>query len=147
MRPIHSNCPSDSLPGPVSRRSLLKVIGAVLGGVLLDGCTAQSPAPTVSPLVTPSDPQTPWPTAAPSQVGIAQAATYEPKLVRKQVETLFDSLGGLQDIVKTGDKVAIKVNLVGGTQGNIPPAGTTAPESYVTHPEVARAIGELLLDA
>jgi uncharacterized protein (DUF362 family) len=81
------------------------------------------------------------------QVAVAQAATYDFPLVRRQVESLLDDLGGVQDIVKTGDKVAIKVNLTGGVKGNVPPPGTTAPESWVTHPVVARAIGELLRDA
>lgn len=145
MSPNHSEHHSDpqpSQPGKLSRRSLLKMMGVVMGGIILDGCSPQSPAPTA----TLQAPLTPWPTAAPSRVGIAQAATYDPKLVRKQVEVLFDGLGGLKDVVKTGDKVALKVNLTGGVN-NFPPAGTTAPESYVTHPEVARAIGELLLDA
>ena len=79
----------------------------------------------------------------PAQVGIAQASSYDPALVLRQVQNLFDSLGGLKDVVRPGDKVAIKVNLTGGVKGNIPPPGTTAPESYVTHPVVVRAMGEL----
>jgi uncharacterized protein (DUF362 family) len=79
-------------------------------------------------------------------VGITQANSYEPKLVRKQVESLFDSLGGLQDVVKPGDKVAIKVNLTGGVNTLPSPAGTSATESYLTHPFVVRAVGELLRD-
>jgi uncharacterized protein (DUF362 family) len=79
-------------------------------------------------------------------VAIAQAATYDYPLVRRQVESLLDSLGGVEDIVKPGDKVAIKVNLVGGIK-NAPPAGLTGPESWVTNPAVARAVGELLRDA
>jgi uncharacterized protein (DUF362 family) len=80
-------------------------------------------------------------------VGIVRASNYDPKLVRQQVESLFDSLGGLGDVVKPGDKVAIKVNLTGGVNTLPPPAGTTPPESYVTHPSVAGAISELLRDA
>jgi uncharacterized protein (DUF362 family) len=80
-------------------------------------------------------------------VGIARASSYDPKLVRQQVENLFDSLGGLQDVVKPGDKVVIKVNLTGGVKAAPSPAGTTPPESYVTHPSVTRAIAELLRDA
>jgi uncharacterized protein (DUF362 family) len=80
-------------------------------------------------------------------VAIAQAASYDPKLVRQQVEAVFDSLGGLQDVIKVGDKVAVKVNLTGGIHSAPPSAVATAPESYVTHPVVARAVGELLRDA
>ena len=65
----------------------------------------------------------------------------------RQVQTLFDGLGGLQDVVRPGDKVAIKVNLTGEIKGNVPPPGTTAVESWVTHPVVVQALGELLLDS
>jgi uncharacterized protein (DUF362 family) len=92
-------------------------------------------------------PLTPYPTAAPARVAIAQAASYDPQLVRQQVEAVFDSLGGLQDVIKAGDKVAIKVNLTGGINSASPPAVATATETYVTHPAVARAVGELLRDA
>jgi len=111
-------------------------MGALAGGTLLAGCRPLIPAPiaTIFP-------------AQRAQVGITRAATYEPKLVRQQVQSLFESLGGLKDVVRPGDKVVVKVNLTGGIKGGLPPAGTTAPESYVTHPSVAGAIGELLLDA
>jgi uncharacterized protein (DUF362 family) len=59
---------------------------------------------------------------------------------------MLDALGGLGDVVRPGDKVAIKVNLTGGTQAE-PAAGVPAVESYVTHPQVVRALGELLRDA
>ena len=58
----------------------------------------------------------------------------------------LDNLGGMGDIVSSGDRVAIKVNLVGGTHFE-PPPGLPAVESYMTHPEVVRALGQLLRDA
>ena len=119
----------------LSRRNFLKVMGAVIGGSLLASCRPLLPSPT-STAATPL-----------ARVGIAQAKSYDSKLVRQQVESLFDSLGGLQDVVKPGDRVVIKVNLTGGVKASPPPAGTTPPESYVTHPAVAGAIGELLRDA
>jgi uncharacterized protein (DUF362 family) len=65
--------------------------------------------------------------------------------VRRQVEAVFDDLGGLADVIKQGDRVAIKVNLTGGTSlqssGGLPPI-----ETYVTHPTVVRAMAELLRD-
>jgi uncharacterized protein (DUF362 family) len=62
------------------------------------------------------------------------------------VERLLDGLGGLGDVISSGGRVAVKVNLTGGTCFQ-PPAGVSAIESYFTHPEVVRALGELLLDA
>jgi uncharacterized protein (DUF362 family) len=79
-------------------------------------------------------------------VAIAQAPSYDRDLIRQQVQTLLDGLGGLDDVIGSGDRVAIKVNLTGGTYFQ-PPAGLTATESYLTHPEVVRALGELLRDA
>jgi uncharacterized protein (DUF362 family) len=122
-------------PSKLSRRSFLKFMGALAGGTILAGCRPLLPTPTATA-------STPL-----ARVGIARASSYDPKLVRQQVESLFNSLGGLQDVVKPGDKVAIKVNLTGGVNTYPPPAGTTATESYLTHPSVVRAIGELLRDA
>jgi uncharacterized protein (DUF362 family) len=144
--PIHSDHRSDphlDRPGHVSRRSFLKTASAIAGGTLLAGCRTPNSTPASSPAAT----LAPSPAETSARVAIAQANSYDPGLVRKQMEVLLDNLGGLQNVVRTGDKVAIKVNLVGGVKGNIPPAGTTAPESYVTHPAVAHAIGELLRDA
>ena len=131
-------------PEGISRRSFLKMVGAVAGGAVLQGClphlhTATAP---VSPSTTP-----PVAAATPSRVAIAQANSYDPKLVLQQAQALFDSLGGLQDVVRPGDKVALKVNLTGGVKGTVPPSGRTAPESYVTHPVVVQALAELLRDS
>ncbi len=67
-------------------------------------------------------------------------------MVRRQVQALLDGLGGLDGVVGRGDRVAIKVNLTGGPFSE-PPAGVPAVERFVTHPEVVRALGELLRDA
>ncbi len=144
MNPIHSDRQPDphaTQRGNISRRSFLKMVGALAGGTLLGGCCPPAPTTTFP------TPLTPYPTAAPARVAIAQAASYDPQLVRQQVEAVFDSLGGLQDVIKAGDKVAIKVNLTGGINSASPPAVATATETYVTHPAVARAVGELLRDA
>lgn len=104
-----------------------------------------TPTPTATATATPS----PTPTARPAalaRVALAQAESYEPSLVRRQVQALLDGLGGLQGVVGSGDRVAIKVNLTGGSYYQ-PPAGLAATESYMTHPEVVRALAELLRDA
>jgi uncharacterized protein (DUF362 family) len=79
-------------------------------------------------------------------VAIARADSYDRSLVRQQVQALLDGLGGVSDVVHAGDRVAIKVNLTGGSYFQ-PPAGFSAVESYMTHPEVVRALGELLVEA
>jgi uncharacterized protein (DUF362 family) len=62
------------------------------------------------------------------------------------VRDVLDGIGGLSDVISAGDRVAIKVNLTGGTSVR-PLAGVSAVESYITHPEVVRALGERLRDA
>ena len=119
--------------------------------------------PTVSPTATPTVAATATPTVLPSatptalptatstppylsRVAIAQANSYDRQLVHQQVQGMLDGLGGLNDVISPGDRVAIKPNLTGGT-GVQPLPGVSAIESYVTHPEVVRALGELLRDA
>jgi uncharacterized protein (DUF362 family) len=100
-------------------------------------------APTATSTIAPTP--TPLPPSL-SQVAIAQATSYDRSLVHRQVQALLDGLGGLDDVISRGDRVAIKINLTGGT--GVPPLpGVPAIESYITHPEVVRALGELLRDA
>lgn len=110
------------------------------------GAATPRPARTPSPTPTLSPTPTPAPTSPPkaAAVAIARAEDYTPDLIRKRVRDLLDGLGGLGDVVRPGDRVAIKTNLTGGvnSQWRIP-----AVESYVTHPEVVRALVESVLDA
>jgi uncharacterized protein (DUF362 family) len=110
-----------------------------------------APTDTVSP--TPTATSTATPTAVPMatmdvrpRVAIARAASYDRALVRQQVEALLDGIGGLGDVVRPGDRVAVKVNLTGGTawEGQ---GGGPGVDTFVTHPEVVRALVELLWDA
>jgi uncharacterized protein (DUF362 family) len=113
----------------ISRRRFLQGMGAVAAGLLVAGCQPRGDSGTSR-----------------SRVAIARAASYDRDVVRQQVETLLDGVGGLDDVIGSGDRVAIKVNLTGGTYFD-PPAGVSATESYLTHPEVVRALCELLRDA
>jgi len=81
-----------------------------------------------------------------SLVSIGQATGYDPSLIRRKIEEMFNQLGGISDVVKPGDKVAIKVNLTGGIirQGELP---YSPVESFQTHPEVVRAVAELAIDS
>jgi uncharacterized protein (DUF362 family) len=134
---------ADSVPG-ISRRLFLKGMGAAAAGLLAAACRPPSPAepPGPTPGTLPAKAATP----ARSQVAIAQARSYDRNLVHQQVQALLDGLGGLDDVISSGDRVAIKVNLTGGTHFTSP-FGVTATESYLTHPQIVRALVELLRDA
>lgn len=128
---------------PLSRRDFLKTMGMVVAGGLLAGCApklATLSAPSVT-AVTSGTPVLYRPVVA-----LAQAQTYDRKLIRQQMQALFDGLGGVKDILDSGDKAVLKVNLTGGTQYK-PKDGEKPTEYHITHPEVVRAVGELLLDA
>jgi uncharacterized protein (DUF362 family) len=121
----------------MQRRTFLKAMGAASAGLVLAACKVQGELSTLAPA-------TALPAAA--TVAITQAKTYERKLVRQQVQAALEALGGIGDIVRPGASVALKVNLTGGTSC---PRVSNAKriESYWTHPEVVRALGELLRDA
>lgn len=123
----------------ISRREFLGVMGAAAATAVATACQGSLPAaPAATSAVKASD--------AKPVVAIAQAASYDPALIRRQVRSLLDATGGLKGIVKPGSKVAIKVNLTGGV-GTRPIPGVSAIESYVTHPEVVRALGEFVREA
>jgi uncharacterized protein (DUF362 family) len=73
-----------------------------------------------------------------AQVAVTQATTYDRSLIKQKIQHLFESIGGIGDVVKAGKKVAIKINLTGG--------GGDADHMW-THPEVLRAVGELIIDS
>lgn len=103
--------------------------------------SAPSPSPTATPAVTPTATPVPRP-----RVAIARCASYDRNLVEQQMRALVEDLGGLQDIIKPGGSVAIKVNLTGGASVQ-PPPGRSLTEAYATHPEVVRALGMVLRQA
>jgi uncharacterized protein (DUF362 family) len=157
-------------PSPMNRRRFLETL-MYTGASLAAGCasrgstlaptpTTSTPAPTASatatstPTLTPTATATASPTPIPptatpaykAWVGIEKAATYEPAAVRKALQAILDGNGGLGDIVKPGARVAIKVNLTGGSiwaKGDVLPP----TEVFVTHPEVVKALCEFLRDA
>ena len=118
----------------LTRRDFLK-LAAITAGLVASGCHPEwigVTDRTSSSLTT--------------RVALAQAKSYDPTLIKQKIMDLLESIGGLEDLVKPGFRVALKVNLTGGMHFS-PPTGFTAPESYVTHPEVVKALGELILDA
>lgn len=115
-----------------------------------------SPAPTATlpPTATPTPTHTttPAPTATSApvvrspRVAIARASDYDPAVIHARLRDMLDGLGGLSDVIARGDRVAIKVNLTGGT-AYAGPQGLSPMATYVTHPAVVRALGQLLRDA
>jgi len=73
-----------------------------------------------------------------SKVGITRADNYDRTFIKQKIQYLFELIDGITDIIKIGNKVAIKINLTGG--------GSSVPYNMWTHPEVLRAVGELVID-
>ncbi len=120
----------------LSRREFLRLTGLVTASALLSSCKSE-PSPEVGKFVTPEQPSGP----KQATVAIGQVKDYNLELVRQEVTSLIDSLGGLNDVVKSGDSVAIKVNMTGGvTSGSLP--GAKPIESFITHPLVVQALIE-----
>jgi len=135
-------------PAHLSRRRWLQAMGAAAVSLLAEGCLPQSDAGVPAPIATvrPTAPVRPPLATAAARVAIAQAASYDQRLVRQQVRTLIDGIGGLDDLIQRGPRIAIKVNLTGGTSSK-PVAGASPIESFASHPMVVHALGEALREA
>ena len=83
-----------------------------------------------------------------AKVAVTEADNYSRELIRNKVQHLFESLGGISDVINTSDKVAVKINLTGGsnTRNNSRLKGADVRDTVWTHPEVLRAVCELLID-
>lgn len=125
-----SNHPSGHL---ITRRNFLQTVGLVGAGALAAACQPAGSGSTTNGVTK-------------ATVAIAKANSYDRALIRKQVEAMLDGIGGLKDVLAHGNRVAIKTNLTGGTSTKALP-GISEIESYLTHPEVVRAVVELLRDA
>ena len=137
----HHQGDSSLLNRTISRRDFLRVVGGVAAGLLGIRCQPLGPAeaPERVAQTTAAIPSRP-------QVALARASSYDRGTVHRQVRGLLDGLGGLDDLIGHGDQVALKVNLTGGIKAQ-PLPGVPAIESYVTHPEVVRALGEAVREA
>ncbi len=136
-----------------SRRDFLK-LGTILAGLAATGCHIKPGRPDPGAAFTPAPSTYPVTAGLPAltgvapayQVAIAQAKSYDRILVKQKIQAMLEELGGWEELIRPGKRVALKINLTSGMHFN-PPTGFTAPESYVTHPEVVRALGELLMDS
>jgi uncharacterized protein (DUF362 family) len=123
-----------------SRRKFLGSLGLTAAGLFLSRYTLSNNLLRIPGLIG---------TNRSNQVAVTQGDNYEYTFIRDKVEHLFDSLGGISDVVQPGDKVGIKINITGGSgYANHPNLdGVDIRECAWTHPEVLRAVGELLIDS
>jgi len=73
-----------------------------------------------------------------SKVALVRCETYDPDAVYQAVRKGLDLIGGTSSLVKSGERIVMKPNVLYGTN----------PEKGVsTHPSVFRAVGKLLQEA
>ena len=133
----------------ISRRQFFQRLGVTVAGLVVAGCQTggnEKYVPTETFIPPGASFATATPGGAKPVVAIAKAQSYDPALLLKQVQSLLESIGGVDDILAHGSRVAIKVNLTGGVSSQ-PLPGTTAIETYLTHPAVVLALCKLLRDA
>ena len=73
-----------------------------------------------------------------TDVALIKCSDYEPGQIKAAVKQLVDSLGGMGQFVAKGDAVLLKPNLL---------APALPEKAVTTHPEVVRAVAELVIDA
>lgn len=84
-----------------------------------------------------------------SKVAATLTDNYERVNIKQKVRHLFESIGGIDDLMKPGKKVGIKINLTGGSSwdGHENLQGVDVRECIWTHPEILRAVGELIVES
>ena len=123
-------CKKSNHQPAISRRDFLRLAGIGAASLLVGSC--QSEKATTAPVAQPSG-------SVSERVAISQANTYDRETIAGKVRELIENLGGLGDVVKSGDSVAIKTNLTGGVEsGSL--RGVDPIDSFVTHPEIVRAL-------
>ncbi|MDZ7372080.1 MAG: DUF362 domain-containing protein, partial [candidate division KSB1 bacterium] len=124
----------------ISRRRFLSLTAAGAAGLALGACSKKNPA---APATIDDTPRT-------ARVAVGEIGTYEKTVLKKKLIDMFDALGGLGDLIKSGDKVGLKINLTGGSGSANQwqrSTGVSALESFWTHPNVVQVVGELAKDA
>jgi len=124
--------PEENQQSEVSRRDFLRLAGVAAASALVGACK-----PKVPEELSETTQKTGGSKVA--QVAIAKIEDYNQDALDQAVFELIDQLGGLKDVVKPGDTVAIKPNLTGGVKsGSVP--GVSEIESFITHPHVVQAL-------
>ena len=114
----------------INRREFIKVAGVSAAAIALASCQKGSITQTTGNTQT---------SGSKPRVAIAQATDYNADTLDKKVAEMIDQLGGLGDVVKSGDSVAIKINMTGGLKsGELP--GIKPIDSFITHPLVLQSL-------
>lgn len=71
-------------------------------------------------------------------VSLIRATSYDRALLRASMETLLEPLGGIASIVKPGDRVLLKPNLL---------TGARPTKECVTRPEIVHCVAQLVQEA
>ena len=125
---------SKPIQSGITRRDFLALSGLAAAGMIITGCRSRK-KDTLS-----------LPATLKSKVAIAKTGSYDIQILRREIRKMFEEIGGLNDIIKPGARVAMKVNLTGGLffSKEYAEVGINA---HWTHPELVRAVGEAILDA
>jgi uncharacterized protein (DUF362 family) len=129
--PCHSA--RDNHGADISRRNFIRLAGLTAAGLAVASCQTKTAAPT------PSAGEAPAQSGARPRVAIAQATDYNVDTLDRKLAEMIDQLGGLSDVVKSGDRVAIKINMTGGLKSGALP-GIAPIDSFITHPMVVQAL-------
>ncbi|MBN2413470.1 DUF362 domain-containing protein [candidate division KSB1 bacterium] len=132
--------PSKTIKSRFTRRDFISTIGASTAAVLA-GPFVKADKTFANAIYSASD--------YAAQVAVTRGDNYERSFIKNRLQHLFESLGGIGDVIKTGDKVAIKINLTGGSgyDNHHRLNGVDLRDSTWTHPEVLRATAELIIDS
>ncbi len=126
-----------------SRRQFLTSAGLATAGLLAGACGKDSP----------TEPKKTTPKVYPegsSKVATAKLTSYDLSTLKSSIQTMLEQIGGVGDILKSGDTVGIKINLTGGAGSASSyerSSGLPVGETYWTNPVVLQAVCELMKDA
>jgi uncharacterized protein (DUF362 family) len=135
-----------------SRRDFLGALGVSSAGLLLGACgKAKAPVEPADTTVKAGSAEAAMrhPLAVPSaqaRVATANVSTYDYQTLRQNIESMFKAIGGISNLV-SGKTVGMKINLTAADSTTCYNRKVPAVESYWTHPEIVRVVGELVKDA
>ncbi|MCX7798423.1 MAG: DUF362 domain-containing protein [Melioribacter sp.] len=123
-----------------TRRDFIKTIGIASTGLMLTPYVSSKKL-FANTFFTPYEFKT--------KVALTKADNYERDFIKQKVQYLFEQLGGINDLFHNGKRVAIKINLTGGSGSayNAKLKGRDIREAMWTHPEVMRSVIELIIDS